>query len=185
MLIKRRIDQLIDYVDERNTDGSITDFYGININKEFMPTVANVESVDPRKYKVVKANRFVFSGMQTGRDECIRIGLYNGVNPIIISPAYSTFEIKATDEVLPVYFFMLFLRSEMDRYGWFLSDSSVRANLDYDRFGEIEFKLPSIALQQKYVDLYSAIMRVEKLKAQIKDICPILIKGSLAEAMRN
>ena len=77
---------------------------------------------------------------------------------------------------------MLFLRSEMDRYGWFLSDSSVRANLDADRFGEIEFRLPPLPIQQKYVDLYSAIMRVERLKAQIKDICPILIKGSLEEA---
>jgi type I restriction enzyme S subunit len=182
LLIKRRVDQLIEYVDERNSDGNLTDFFGININKEFMPTVANVENVDSRKYKVVRANRFVFSGMQTGRDECIRIGLYNRPNPIIISPAYSTFEIKAIDEVIPTYFFMLFLRSEMDRYGWFLSDSSVRANLDSDRFGEIVFSLPPIHIQQKYVDLYSAIMRVERLKNQIKDICPILIKGSLDEA---
>jgi type I restriction enzyme S subunit len=182
MLIKYRVDQLIEYVDERNSDGSITDFYGININKEFMPTVANVDSVDPRKYKVVRTNRFVFSGMQTGRDECIRIGLYIGRNPIIISPAYSTFEVKATDNVIPTYFFMLFLRGEMDRYGWFLSDSSVRANLDADRFDEIEFYLPPLPIQQKYVDLYSAIIRVERLKKQIKDICPILIKGSLEEA---
>jgi type I restriction enzyme S subunit len=182
MLIERKVSQLIEYVDERNTDNSITDFYGININKEFMPTVANVENVDPRKYKVVRANRFVFSGMQTGRDKCIRIGLYSENNPIIISPAYSIFEIKATEEVLPVYFFMLFLRGEMDRYGWFLSDSSVRANLDLDRFGEIGFKLPPIPIQQKYIDLYLAIMRVTKLKAQIKNICPILIKASLEEA---
>ena len=182
MLIRRRVDQLIEYIDERNSDGSITEFYGININKEFMPTVANVDSVDPRKYKVVRSNRFVFSGMQTGRDECIRIGLYDGANPIIVSPAYSTFEIKAVNEILPEYFFMLFLRREMDRYGWFLSDSSIRANLDADRFAEIEFNLPSLQIQQKYVDLYRAIMRVERLKSQIKDICPILIKGSLEEA---
>jgi type I restriction enzyme S subunit len=182
MHIKRNVDDLIEYIDERNSDGSIVDFYGININKEFMPTVANVDNVDVCKYKVVRKNRFVFSGMQTGRDECIRIGLYSGNNPIIISPAYFTFEIKATDVVLPTYFFMLFLRKEMDRYGWFLSDSSIRSNLDLDRFGEIEFNLPSLLIQQKYVDLYQAIIRVEKLRSQIKNICPILIKGSLEEA---
>src|SRR5215469_5008676 len=104
MLIRRRVAQLIEYVDERNSDGSVTDFYGININKEFMPTVANIDNVDARKYKVVRANRFVFSGMQTGRDECIRIGLYNGDKPIIVSPAYYTFEISAASEVLPTYF---------------------------------------------------------------------------------
>lgn len=182
MLIKRRVDQLISFVDERNSGGSITEFCGINIQKEFMPTVANTEGIDSRKYKIVCANRFVFSGMQTGRDECIRIGLYKGHKPIIVSPAYTTFEIAASNEVLPDYFFMLFLRKEMDRYGWFISDSSIRANLDLDRFGEITFDLPSIEIQQKYVNIYAALMRVAKLKAQVKDICPILIKSSLEEA---
>lgn len=181
MTLKRRVSTLIDYIDERNTDGRIMDFYGININKELMPTAANTEGVDPKKYKVVRHNRFVFSGMQTGRDECIRIGLYKGPSPILVSPAYSVFEIAALDEVLPDYFFMLFLRNEMDRYGWFISDSSVRANLDLDRFGEIEFHLPPIAIQEKYVDLFRAVSRVPGLKVQIKEICPILIRSSLAD----
>ncbi len=182
MLTRRRIDRLITHVDERNSDGSITVFSGININKEFMPTAAKTDGVDPTKYKVVCNNRFVFSGMQTGRDECIRIALYKGTSSIIVSPAYTTFEIAATEEVLPDYFFMLFLRNEMDRYGWFLSDSSVRANLDHDRFGEIEFELPPVDIQQKYVNIYKAISRVSRLKSQIKDICPILIKASMEEA---
>lgn len=181
MLKHKRVDELITYVDERNSDGAINDFYGINIQKEFMPTVASTESIDATKYKVVKNNRFVFSGMQTGRDKCIRIGLYKG-DPIIVSPAYTTFEIKDVNVVLPEYFFMLFLSNEMDRYGWFISDSSIRANLDLERFGEIEFDLPDIDIQQKYVDIYMAIRRVQKLNAKIKDICPILVKSSLEEA---
>lgn len=181
MLIHRNIEQLIEYVDERNTDGAISDFYGINIQKEFMPTLANTDGIDPRKYKVVRENRFVFSGMQTGRDKCIRIGLYKG-DPIIVSPAYTTFEISATNEVLPDYFFMLFLSNEMDRYGWFISDSSIRANLDLERFNEIEFDLPDIPTQRKYVDVYNAIKRVQKLNAKIKDICPVLIRSSIQEA---
>jgi type I restriction enzyme S subunit len=185
MLAKRRVDKLITYVEERNSSGSITDFYGININKEFMPTVANIDGVDAKKYKIVRDNRFVFSGMQTGRDECIRIGLYRGESPIIVSPAYTTFEIANIDEVLPEYFFMLFLRHEMDRYGWFLSDSSVRANLDLDRFGEIEFQLPPEPIQRKYVNIFNAINRVSKLKAQMQRICPILIKSSLEEAKKS
>ena len=71
MIMIKRVGELISYVDERNTDGAIRDFYGININKEFMPTVASTEGIDARKYKVVRDNRFVFSGMQTGRDKCI------------------------------------------------------------------------------------------------------------------
>jgi type I restriction enzyme S subunit len=182
MLINRNVFSLIEYVDERNVDGTITDFFGININKEFMPTVANTDEIDPKKYKIVRNGRFVFSGMQTGRDECIRIGLFKGEKPIIVSPAYTTFEIKALDVVIPEYFMMRFLSKEMDRYGWFISDSSVRANLDLDRFGEIQISLPSMEIQKKFVNLYNAISRCDSLKAQIKDICPILIKGAMEEA---
>lgn len=126
-LTKIKLGKLISVVDERNTYG-IKDFYGININKEFMPTVADTEGLNESNYKVVRKNRFVFSGMQTGRDECIRISMYLEEKPIIVSPAYITFEIKATDVVLPTYFFMLFLSKERDRLGWFYSDSSIRFN---------------------------------------------------------
>lgn len=181
MLIKKSVADLIDYVDERNTDGSINDFYGINIQKEFMPTLASTDSVDPTKYKVVRNNRFVFSGMQTGRDKCIRIGLYKG-DPIVVSPAYQTFEIKDTAVILPEYFFMQFLSDEMDRYGWFISDSSIRANLDLDRFVEIAFEIPDIHIQQKYVDIYNAIKRVKSINARIKQICPVLVRSAIKEA---
>ena len=56
--------------------------------------------------------------MQTGRDECIRIALYDKENPIIISPAYSVFEIK-DKSILPEYVMMWFSRKEIDRLGWF------------------------------------------------------------------
>lgn len=156
-LSKHRIGQLIKVVDERNCF-EITDFYGININKEFMPTVANTEGLDETSYKVVRKNRFVFSGMQTGRDECIRISMYTKDNPIIISPAYTTFEIIAEEIVFPSYFFMIFLSRERDRLGWFYSDGSIRSNLDWDRFCDMELNLPDIPTQQKYVDVYKAMV---------------------------
>ena len=156
-LTKYRIGQLIKIVDERNSYG-INAFYGININKEFMPTVANTEGLDESNYKVVRENRFVFSGMQTGRDECIRISMYLEKDPIIVSPAYTTFEVEATDIVLPTYFFMIFLSKERDRLGWFYSDGSIRSNLDWDRFCDMELNLPDISTQQKYVDIYKAMV---------------------------
>ena len=156
-LTKYKIGQLIEIVDERNSFG-IRDFYGININKDFMPTVADTEDLDESKYKVVRKNRFVFSGMQTGRDECIRISMYLQEKPIIVSPAYTTFEIVAKDIVLPTYFFMIFMSKEKDRLGAFYSDGSIRTNLDWDRFCDIELNLPDIPTQQKYVDIYNAMV---------------------------
>lgn len=160
-LTKYKIGELIEIVDERNNLG-IRDFYGVNINKEFMPTVANTEGLDETKYKVVRKNRFVYSGMQTGRDECIRVSMYNKDVPILVSPAYTTFEVVATDMVNPLYFFMKFLSKEKDRYGAFCSDGSIRSNLDWDVFCDIELELPPLSIQQKYVDIYNAMLENQK-----------------------
>ena len=179
-LSKHKIGELVTVIDERNNLG-IREFYGVNINKEFMPTAASTEFLDETKYKVVRKNRFVYSGMQTGRDKCIRISLYTNEKPIVVSPAYITFEIKAVDIIIPQYFFMLFLSKEKDRLGWFYSDGSIRSNLDWDVFCDIELNLPPVKIQRKFVDIYNAMI-ANRRNEQIKDICPVLIKGSLEEA---
>ena len=160
-LNKYRIGDLISVVDERNNLG-IREFYGININKEFMPTAATTEGLDETKYKVVRKNRFVYSGMQTGRDNCIRISMYTDDKPILVSPAYTTFEISALDTVIPLYFFMKFLSTEKDRYGAFCSDGSIRSNLDWEVFCDMKLEIPSLPIQQKYVDVYKAMLASQK-----------------------
>lgn len=182
---KKAVGSILREIDCRNTDGSITDVQGINIAKQFMPSVANTYDVNLAKYKRIQKGQFAFSGMQTGRDECIRIALYNKEEPIIISPAYTVLEIK-DDTVLSEYVMMWFSRKEVDRLGWFMSDASIRTNLDMERFYEIEIPVPELKVQKAIVEIYAAynVRRDinEKLKAQIKDICPILIKGSIEEA---
>ena len=183
-LRKCKVGSLITTIDERNEYG-IDRFYGINIDKEFMPTAANTEGLDKTKYKVVRKNRFVFSGMQTGRDMCIRISMYDGDSPIIVSPAYTTFEVTATDVVLPMYFFMCFLSKEKDRLGWFYSDGSIRSNLDWDRFCDIDLELPPLIVQKKYAAIYSAMLShlrgYESKRHFFQSICPVLIRGSLID----
>ncbi|MDK6295186.1 restriction endonuclease subunit S [Gardnerella swidsinskii] len=181
---KKSVGDILQEVDVRNVDGIISNVQGINITKQFMPSVANTNGVDLSKYKLVSKGQFAFSGMQTGRDECIRIALFDKEEPIIISPAYSILQIK-DDNVLAEYVMMWFSRKELDRLGWFMSDASIRTNLDMDRFYEIEIPVPDLEVQKAIIDIYNAynVRRAinEKLKAQIKDICPILIKGSIEE----
>ncbi|MEM1485793.1 restriction endonuclease subunit S [Oscillospiraceae bacterium PP1C4] len=156
-LNKCKLGEFIEIVDERNSNNLNLPFCGININKEFMPTVANTDNLDRKKYKIVKKNRFVYSGMQTGRDECIRISMHFDENLFLISPAYITFEVINLEKLLPEYLFMIFNSKEKDRLGWFYSDSSIRSNLDWDRFCDIDIVLPDITVQQKYVDIYNAM----------------------------
>lgn len=181
---RMRIGNILDEVDNRNSEGVIKNVQGINISKQFMPSVADINGVDLRKYKVVQKGQLAFSGMQTGRDECIRIALHDTEQPIIISPAYTVFEVKE-ETVIPEYVMIWFSRNESDRRGWFMSDSSIRSNLDLERFYEIQIPIPDKKLQEAVVTFYEVYITRKKineqLKTRIKNICPILIRGSLEE----
>lgn len=183
-LRKFKVGELIQKVEESNNIG-IREFYGININKEFMPTAASTEGLDESKYKVVRKNRFVYSGMQTGRDKCIRISMYLEESPILVSPAYTTFEVFATDVVIPIYFFMLFLSKEKDRLGWFLSDSSIRSNLDWDRFCDIDVHLPDLPIQESFVKTYLAMIENQKVYEQGIEDLKLVCDGYIEEIRRN
>lgn len=182
------VGRLLEEIDTRNRDNAISNVQGININKEFMPSVANLSTTDLTKYKVIRKNQFAYSAMQTGRDECIRIALFHEDEPVIISPAYSVLQVKAESEyeALAEYIMLWFSRSESDRYGWFISDSSIRASLELARFYEIEIPLPSLEKQQAVVNFYNArhlIMKnIATVGNMLKELCPILINGSLKEA---
>ncbi len=170
----KQVGSLINLVDNRNTDSQVTNLLGMNIKKEFMPSVANTSGTDLSKYKIIQKGQFAYSSMQTGRDETIRIALYPYDEPAIISPAYSVFEVINEDGILPEFIMMWFLRPESDRYGWFISDASVRASLDWERFGEIEIPLPSIAQQRKYVSLYKGLIANQQCyETSIRDLSQV------------
>lgn len=174
-----RLGDYIEECDERNVEAQSLPFYGINKEKTFMPTVADTNQLDNSKYKVVGQGVFVFSGMQTGRDQCIRLALREDKSPVLISPAYTTFKIKDEGKLLPEYLFIFFKREEMDRYGAFLSDGSIRSNLDWDRFCDIRIPLPSPKVQQELVDTYTGLKRLaeenEALIAPLTEACQAFI----------
>lgn len=182
---KREVGALLEECDIRNTDGKISQIMGLNIDKTFIVSIADVDVSSLQKYKIVKKGQFVFSGMQTGRDECIRIALNKNEKPFVVSPAYMVLNVKRMI-IIPEYLMLWFSRKETDRYGWFVSDGSIRANLDKIEFYSITIPIPPIEVQKSIAELYKVYNQRkeinEKLKAQIKDICPILIKGSLQSA---
>lgn len=174
-----RLGDYIEVVDERNSEGIDYPFCGINKEKTFMPTVADTNNIDNTKYKLVTQGTFVFSGMQTGRDVCIRIALQSEDKVILVSPAYTTFRVKRKHELSPLYLYMQFIRFEMDRYGWFLSDGSIRSNLDWDRFCDIRIPLPSMEVQRELVATYEGLKRLaednEALVAPLTEACQAFI----------
>ena len=179
----QKIGDLLETVDKRNSELTHTGVQGININKTFIPTVANIDEGSTRNYKIVETNQFAFSGMQTGRDMCIRIALNEESKPVIISPAYTVFRIKDDNVVLSHYIMLWFSRKQIDRYGWFASDGSIRSNLDLERFCEMEIPIPDISVQREIVNIHKCYIERQRIASQLKEqlnnLCPILIKGSL------
>ena len=174
---------LVEESDIRNEDGSVTNVHGVNKDKLFMPSVAS--GADLTKYKIVRKGQFACNLMHVGRDVAVPIALQDADKPLIVSPAYLVFCIKSHD-VLPEYILMWLSRAETGRYAWFMCDTNVRSGMEKKRFYEIDIPVPTLTEQESLIEIYIALSLRreinEQLKTQIRDICPILIKGSLEEA---
>ena len=89
----KRLGDYIRQVDVRNKDLGTSNLLGINIDKFFMPSVANIIGTDLRNYKLIRENQFACNPMHVGRDERIPVALYLDKDKAIVSPAYFVFEI--------------------------------------------------------------------------------------------
>ena len=146
--------QLVDY---RNSGEVTSTVLGISIDKEFMPSVANVIGTDLSRYKLISKGLFACNPMHVGRDERLPIALYEKDSPAIVSPAYFMFEIIDRDVLNEEYLMMWFRRPEFDRECWFMTDGSVRGGISWDDLCRIKLPVPSYARQCEIVRSYRAI----------------------------
>lgn len=146
--------QLVDY---RNSEEVTSTVLGISIDKEFMPSVANVIGTDLSRYKLISKGLFACNPMHVGRDERLPIALYEKDSPAIVSPAYFMFEIIDRDVLNEEYLMMWFRRPEFDRECWFMTDGSVRGGITWDDLCRIKLPVPSYARQCEIVESYRTI----------------------------
>ena len=151
----RRLGDYIREISVRNKDLSVSKLMGINIDKYFMPSVANVIGTDMSNYKVVANGQFACNLMHVGRDEKIPVAL-NTEDPIIVSPAYFVFEV-CDDSLLPEYLELSLRNPEFDRNAWFHTDGDVRGGMDKEGMKDLLIPIPSIEEQRSIVSRYKAI----------------------------
>lgn len=156
-------------IDTRNKENITDRVLGINIDKYFMPSVANVIGTDLSKYKLITKGKFACNPMHVGRDERLPIALYDEETPAIVSPAYFMFEIIDNSVLDEDYLMMWFRRPEFDRICWLQTDGSVRGGISWDAICRLKIPVPSIKEQQKIVGSYKAITDRITLKKQIND----------------
>lgn len=160
---------------------------GIATSKAFIETKANMDGVSLDNYKVVNPGEIAYIADTSRRGDKMSLAMNTSDESYLVSAISTVFKTNQ-EKLLPEYLFLFFSRTEFDRYARFCSWGSARETFDWDEMCNVEIPIPDIEVQRSVAELYTAYTKRreinEKLKAQIKDICPILIKGSLEEGNR-
>ena len=163
----QRLGDYIRPVDVRNRDLKVTRLLGVSINKEFMPSIANIVGTDLSAYKVVYKGQFAYGPVTSRNGDKISVALLRE-DDAIISQAYEVFEIADTNALDPEYLMMWFRRPEFDRYARFHSHGSAREVFDWDEMCEVQVPVPDINEQRNIVAEYKTLQtRIETNKKLI------------------
>lgn len=161
-----------------------SDVSGINKDKEFFEPSKQV-GADTSKYKIVPPNHFACNLMHVGRDKILPIALNHTQKEKIVSPAYTVFSIIQGTPLLTDYFFIMLKSEERDRAFWFNTDSSVRDGMSLKDFCAIEIDLPPLAIQQKYVDVYNAMIANQQCYERGLDDLKLVCDAYIEELRRK
>lgn len=163
----KRLGDYIREVDVRNKDLEVKELLGLSMTKQFRPSTSNIVGVDLSKYKIVNKYVFAFDTMSVIRVHKVPIAINMEDKPIIVSPAYITFESVDKEQLDPSYLMMCFSRTEFDRYADFKSDASVRGGYNWEELCDTMLYIPSIEQQRKIVAEYETISRRIRLNEQM------------------
>ena len=163
----KRLGDYIREVDVRNRDLEVMKLLGVSISKEFMPSIANTIGTDMSSYKVVEPRQFAYGPVTSRNGDKVSIALYKDDEKAIVSQAYTIFEVKNKQELLPEYLMMWFRRPEFDRYARFKSHGSAREIFSWEEMCDVELPVPPIEQQQKMVSEYEAVTRRIRLNERI------------------
>lgn len=171
-------------IDLRNRDGICERAHGVNLANQFVESKAS--SDDLRKYKLVEPGQLACNLLHVGRDGAYPIAINDSDEVRAVSPAYAVFE--PDDSVASYYLLAWLSRDEVGRYGWFICDDSIRGSMSVARFLSQKVPVPDRKLMEAAAELSVAFRNRhainERLKSQLKEIAPVLIRGSIEEASR-
>ena len=162
---------------------------GISNEKKLIDTKADMSGVSLKPYYLLKPEEFAFVSVTSRNGGRISLAINDTQETYICSSSYIVFRCKDKKELLPQYLMLFLSRDEFDRYARFNSWGSAREVFTFEDMKEVEIPIPDIEIQKSIVNIYNCYIerkRInEQLKSQIKDLCPILIKGSIEEGRKN
>ena len=163
----KRLGDYIQVVNIRNKDLENLPLMGLSVSKVFFPTIANLVGTDMSTYKVVYKNQFTYIADTSRRGDKIAIALNDKYDKMLVSQAYTPFEVIDESKLLPEYLMMWFRRPEFDRYARFKSHGSAREIFDWAEMCETLLPIPSHEKQQEIVREYHTIQNRIALNNQL------------------
>lgn len=113
------------------------------------------EDADLSIYNVFYRYDFVFN---PARMELNSIAINTYYDKAICSSLYEIFYVTRTDILLPDYLNLYIKRDEFARKCWFEAVGSARNYFRVSNLSEFVIELPSISIQQKYVNIFKAMV---------------------------
>lgn len=177
-----KIGAFIKPCNEKNENNEVTLFQGINVDHVFTDPKRVAEDVE--NGNIVRTGQFAFNKVMKAHNTKLPIALREGPD-CVVSNSYQVFEVSDTERLLPKYLMMWMNRDETQRYAGFISFGTTRDIFSFEDMCEISIPIPNLTIQKSIVSIFE-IYQMRKnmnniLKQQIKEICPILIRGSLED----
>ena len=177
-----KIGQYLRECNEKNDNNAISLFQGVTVDHVFTDPKRVAE--DSENGSVVRTGQLAFNKVMKAHNTKLPIALREGPD-CVVSNSYQVFEVIDEKKILPKYLILWMNRAETQRYAGFISFGTTRDIFTFENMGEIAIPIPNIETQQAIADIFAVYQKRvginKQLKAQIKDICPVLIKGSLEE----
>ncbi len=160
-----------------------SDVRGFNNDGQFIYPM-RLFSGDISSFKIIQKNDFVYNSRINSTIKKLSVALNNG-EELIVSPAYESFYVSEEKFLYPYYLYMLLQREDFAKKVLFNSFGSSTVVFGFDELGKIEIPIPDISIQREIVNIHKCYIErqriAEALKEQLKNICPVLIRGSLEE----
>lgn len=185
------IGKYIDLSEDKNQDleYGLDAVRGVSIEKKLIDTKADMTGVSLKPYYLLRPEEFAYVTVTSRNGEKISLAINDTDETYICSSSYVVFRCRDKGKLLPQYLMLYFSRSEFNRYARFNSWGSARETFDWSEMCEVRIPIPKIDIQKAIADIYSCYIQRKKinelLKSQLKDTCPILIKGSIVEAQKE
>lgn len=181
----KKIGAYLTQSDRRNDIGLSVDFVrGLATSKAMIPTKADMDGVSLNNYKVVPPRYIAYVPDTSRRGDKVSLG-FNDTDETFLVSSISTVFGTELSVLIPEYLMLFLTRSEFDRYARFNSWGSARETFNFEDMCDLEIPIPDISVQKAIADIFTAYntrkLINERLKAQIKDLCPILVKGAVEE----